>query len=285
MSAGRPEAASPDRAAAPYTLKHIEDMLGMGRAVVARLVRSGFVTPARGARNELRFSFQDVVLLRTAFHLRSQKVPPRRLLESLRSLRQRLPEELPLSGLRIKAIGADVAVKEGDAHWDAASGQLLMDFEVVAAAPGGAVALLVREPAASPEASAEERLAQAMALENVDVAQAEAAYRDVIERDPSIAHAWINLSALLIDEERTPDALDVLRRAVEAHPHDAMLQFNLAVVLEDAGLVHQALAAYERCLAIDAEFIDAHFNAARLYEIAGDRQATLRHYSAYWRLS
>ena len=49
---------------APYTLRQLQQMLGISRQVITGLVRAGFVAPARGPRNELRFSFQDVVLLR-----------------------------------------------------------------------------------------------------------------------------------------------------------------------------------------------------------------------------
>jgi tetratricopeptide (TPR) repeat protein len=270
---------------APYTLKHIEDMLGMRRAVVSSLVSAGFVTPARGPRNELRFSFQDVVLLRTAFHLRSANVPPRRLLQALRQLRERLPPELPLSGLRIKAIGSEVAVKDGDAHWDAASGQLLMDFEVLAA-PGD-VTLLVREPQAviGDGPSADELFAKAVVLETSDVHEAERGYRQALEAQPGHVDASINLGALLIDAARSEEAIDVLQLAIGVHADEPMLHFNLALALEDLGRELQALAAYEHCLALSPDFADAHYNAARLYERAGERQAALRHYSAYRRLS
>ncbi|CCD40019.1 Ku domain protein [Candidatus Paraburkholderia kirkii UZHbot1] len=42
---------------------------GGTRRVVGELVDAGFVPPEQGPRNELRFSFQDVVLLRTALRL------------------------------------------------------------------------------------------------------------------------------------------------------------------------------------------------------------------------
>jgi hypothetical protein len=67
------------------------------------LVEAGFVTPARGPRNELRFSFQDVVLLRTAYQLQTVNIPSRKILRSLARLRASLPQELPLTGIRITA--------------------------------------------------------------------------------------------------------------------------------------------------------------------------------------
>ena len=74
-----PPAAVPD---APYTLKRLEEMLGFGRGVITGLIEAGFVAPSRGARNEYRFTFQDVVLLRTAYQLRAARIPARRVLNS-----------------------------------------------------------------------------------------------------------------------------------------------------------------------------------------------------------
>ena len=49
----------------PYTLRGVTQMLGLTRHAVGRLVELGFVQPVRSGR-ALRFSFRDVVLLRTA---------------------------------------------------------------------------------------------------------------------------------------------------------------------------------------------------------------------------
>ena len=65
---------------------------------------------------------------------RRRRIPPRKILRSLQpAARRRCPSELPLTGLRISAVGNDVAVREGGAQWHADSGQLLMDFEVAPA--------------------------------------------------------------------------------------------------------------------------------------------------------
>src|SRR5262249_42710246 len=145
-----PSVTSPP-AAAPYTLRQIQQMLDLSPRVIAGLVRAGFVTPARGPRNEYRFTFQDVVLMRTARALQAASIPTRRILNSLRSLRDTLPDELPLSGLRITAVGDRVAVRQADAQWEPESGQLVMDFEVAAgAAPGDVAALAGAEVPGDP---------------------------------------------------------------------------------------------------------------------------------------
>jgi tetratricopeptide (TPR) repeat protein len=270
---------------APYTLRNIEEMLGLGRSVVAGLIAAGFVSPARGARNEYRFTFQDVVLLRTAHRLRAAKVPPRRLLRSLKDLRAKLPASLPLSGLRIKAVGNEVAVRDRHAQWEVESGQLLMDFEV--AADHGSVAFIEH---AQPEPthatrSAEEHFARGVEGEAADPAAAEQAYRDALAVDPVHTSAAVNLAALLCEAGRCAEAIDVCTRALESAADEPLLHFNLAIALEDAGRTLQALRSYEACLRLDPKLADAHFNAARLHERLGRKQEALRHYSAYRRLA
>src|SRR5262249_20654354 len=160
-------------------------MLGISRQVIAGLVRAGFVAPARGPRNEYRFSFQDVVLMRTAHALQAADVPTRRILKSLRSLKDSLPAELPLTGLRITAVG------DGHGHWEPESGQLLMDFEL-SPGPGG-IARLDSGPGLGPDprihapqesTTPQSLFESAQSLEQSHPAQAEALYRRVLELAP-----------------------------------------------------------------------------------------------------
>ena len=269
--------------ATPYTLRGIQQMLGVSRGVVSGLIRAGFVTPARGPRNEYRFSFQDVVLLRTAYALQAAQIAPRKIVRSLQRLAASLPESLPLTGLRITAVGNDIAVHDGDAQWEPESGQFLMDFEV--APLRGEVAILQR---ASPQETmtlrAEDWFAEGEALESSDKAAAEAAYRQAIALAPDCADAYLNLGVMLCEVARCDEAVELYAAALNHCPDVAQLHFNLAIAFEDRGQLDSALDSYERCLAIDPRLADAHFNAARLHEQLGHAQKALRHFSAYRRL-
>jgi tetratricopeptide (TPR) repeat protein len=277
-----------------YSLKSVREMLGLSAGTLSRLIDAGFVTPARGPRNEYRFSFQDVVLLRTADQLLANKIPPRKVVKALTQLRRQLPSEAPLTGLRISAVGSDVAVRQGDLQWDAESQQLLMDFEVAPSGNAGAVTFITRPtPKAGlvspqgegPSPHAEVELARAEALERSDPAAAEAAYRSVIRHAPERIDAYLNLGALLYEAGRLVDALAAYDQGLAKAPREARLHYNRALALEDLGRANDALAAYEACIALADDFADAHFNAARLYEQLGRNQLALRHFSAYRRLS
>ena len=270
---------------APYSLRAVEELLGFKRGVVARFIAAGFVTPRRGPRNAYRFSFQDVVLLRTAQALVAAQVPRRRLLAALRSLRGRLPQEMPLSGLRIQALGTDVVVTEGGARWRADSGQQLLDFELRQDDGGHVVLLHHRGPAhAAPSDDARAWHARAEALEAQNPAGAEAAYRAALARDPGHVASLVNLGALLCDTGRCAEAESLLEEGHRRVPDDAAILFNLAIALEDLGRPTEALRRYAQCLAIDPGFADAHFNAARLHEQLGHAREAIRHFNAYRRL-
>jgi tetratricopeptide (TPR) repeat protein len=267
-----------------YTIRGIQEMLGLSRGVIAGLIASGFVTPTRGKRNEYRFTFRDVVVLRTAVDLQSARIPPRRILAALRRLRATLPAELPLSGLRISAVGNDVTVREGRSQWHAESGQMVMDFEVQPAS--GSVAFLQRAPAraAPPEPDAAAWFRRAEALEASDRRAAEAAYRRVLDIDPGHGDAYLNLGALLCESRRAGEALALYDEALRSRPHEPLLHYNRAIALEDTGDAAAALAAYHAALRLAPDFADAHYNAARLHQQVGDAKQALRHFNTYRRL-
>jgi tetratricopeptide (TPR) repeat protein len=267
-----------------YTIRSIQEMLGLSRGVIAGLIASGFVAPSRGNRNEYRFTFRDIVVLRTAVELQAAEIPPRRILASLRKLRATLPAELPLSGLRITAVGNDVTVREGRSQWQADTGQLVMDFELAPAS--GSVAFLQRAPAraVSPPADAAAWFRRAEALETNDRRAAEAAYRRVLAIDPMHADAYLNLGALLCESHRSDEAVALYDEALRRKPHEALLHFNRAIALEDRGDAAAALASYHASLRLAPDLADAHYNAARLHQQLGDAKQAVRHFNAYRRL-
>ncbi len=266
-----------------YTLEALQASLGLSRSVLAGLIKAGFVTPARGPRREYRFSFQDMVLLRTAHSLRLARIAPRKILRALAQLRAELPDELPLSGLRISSVGADITVREGGSERAVESGQWVMDFEL-RPAPGSSAHLHVLAFAADAPPAAIDWFARASELESAgDRKAAEAAYRQALHEVQG-ASAALNLGVMLTEDGRAAEAVAVYRQALAQAPREPLLHYNLAIAFEDLGLTALALSAYAACLAIAPAMADAHFNMARLHELAGDKTLALRHYSAYRRL-
>ena len=267
----------------PYTVRRVQELLGISRAVITRLVGAGFVSPSRGYRNEHRFSFQDLVLLRTAYGLHQAKIPPRKILLSLLKLKASLPRDLPLSGMRISAVGAEVAVHDRQGNWAAESGQLLMDFEV---APfKGGVAFIQPGSAELPADDPQSLLARGQALEAIDAEKAEVAYRQALSLAPDYIDAYLNLGALLSEARRSNEAAQLYENALLCCPPSAPLLFNHAIALQDQGRLAEAVKSYERCLNLDSTLVDAHYNLGILAELLCDARGALRHFNAYRRLN
>lgn len=267
-----------------YSLRQMQSLLGVSRSVLTALVGAGFISPARGRRNELRFSFRDAVLLRTAYQLQGARIPTRKILSSLAQLQRDLPEEVPLTGLRITAVGGAIAVRDGSVQWEPSTGQMLLDFEV--AEVKGGVAFLDNAPATerAAEQQAREWLARGDQIHDAQPAEAEHAYRRaILLRPDDHREAYINLGVLLCGGERCEEALNVFDEAMTRFPDDPLVHFNRGVVLEELARDDEAMLAYAACIAHDARYADAHFNLARMHEHRGEKQAALRHFSAYRR--
>ena len=85
-------------------------MLGLSPSQIRAYAARGVLRPERGERGELRFGFEDLVILRTAGEL-AEKVPERRVRRVLRQLRERLPDERSLTGVKLTAEGDRVMVR------------------------------------------------------------------------------------------------------------------------------------------------------------------------------
>src|SRR5687768_5062004 len=95
-------------AATGYTSREVARLLSLSEGQVRSFVRAGFLAPQRGPRKQLLFSFQDLVLLRTARALLDADVPARRVRTALKKLKQQLPDGQPLTGVAISAEGQRV---------------------------------------------------------------------------------------------------------------------------------------------------------------------------------
>jgi tetratricopeptide (TPR) repeat protein len=260
-----------------YGVRDVERLLGLSRSTIQSLVKAGFVSPARGPRNALLFSFQDLIVLRTAQALAGAKVPARRITKSLKELRRQLPGTVPLSGLSICAVADRVVVKEGGHRWQADSGQYLLALEVAPA--GGSLSVIER-----PGPSADEWFEKGLALERKDTEGARAAYEHAVAADATHLSAHVNLGLLLHEDGRFADAEAAYRRALSSCGGDPVVYYNLGVLLEDMDRKDEALAAYEEALRGDPQFADCHYNLALLCEDLDKPAKAIRHMAQYRRL-
>jgi tetratricopeptide (TPR) repeat protein len=274
-----------DRPASPsgYSTKDVAALLGLSAEQVRSYVRAGFLSPEQGPRGEYYFSFQDLILLRTAKGLLAARVPRRRVRLALQNLREQLPDDRALTGVRISAQGHHVVVRDGRDVWNPESGQAVFDFELSELAREASTLPLrtvEAEPDEEPEGAADwyERGSE---LEEVSPEEAMAAYRRALEIDPGLADAHVNLGRLLHESGRAAEAERHYRLALAARPEDPTAAFNLGVALQDLGRLQEAAEAYESALEIDRDLADAHYNLSGLYERLGQPEAAFRHLRTY----
>lgn len=266
-----------------YSIADIERLIGLSRGVVRSLIRQRFVAPHRGRRREYRFSFQDLIVLRTAKALSTARLSNRRITRSLRELRRHLPEHAPISGLSLRAVGDSVSIREGHSEWDSHSGQYLLALDVVVS--NGTLHIIERAPAPPPPEPNQPSLElhqlfdQAARLENSDPQQAIALYQRCLELDAANVEARINCARLLHQGGQFELAEGLYRAEVCLRDADAM--FNLGVLLEDTGRSSEAIDSYLAAIALDPGLADAHYNLARLYEMTGNGPHMIRHLRQY----
>jgi tetratricopeptide (TPR) repeat protein len=259
-----------------YSIADIERLVGLSRGVVRSLIRQQFVAPHRGRRREYRFSFQDLLILRTAKALSAARLSNRRITRSLRDLRRRLPEHAPLSGLSLRAVGDSVSVREGQVEWQSDSGQYLLALDILVT--DGTLHIIERS-SPPPSMQPDQLFDQAARLENSDPERAIDLYRRCLELDGAHMEARINCARLLHQAGQFDLAEQLYRN--DSCRLDAGALFNLGVLLEDTGRSSEAVDSYLAAIGIDPGFADAHYNLARLYEIQGNQPHMIRHLRQY----
>jgi tetratricopeptide (TPR) repeat protein len=264
-----------------YGVGAVQKLLGLPRSTIRALVEAGFVAPARGPRNAWLFSFQDLIVLRTAQALAAANVPRQRITRSVKALRRRLPQSMPLSGLSICAVGDRVAVREGASRWQAESGQYVLAFE---GDPANGSLSVIERVAAKRATGARAWFERALALEASDAEAALQAYEQAIAAEPALADAHINLGSLLHEAGRLPAAERIYRQGIERCGSEPLLWYNLAVLLEDMERKVDAMKAYEAALQGDPRMADCHYNLALLCEQLKKPRDAIRHMAQYRRL-
>jgi tetratricopeptide (TPR) repeat protein len=262
-------------------------LLGLTVAQVRAFARDGFLSPRRRG-GELRFSFQDLVILRAAKGLVAARIPTRRIHRALKKLRHELPRGRSLAELRIVAEGDRIVVSDGHAAWNPESGQLSIDFAVADLANRAApIARRTAQAARRAEGDfdADDWYELGYELEAVAPTDARDAYRRALELDAHHADAHVNLGRLLHEHGLVEEAERHYRQALRENPDHATAAFNLGIALEDLHRPADAIEAYRAALAADPRLADAHYNVARLYEKVGKKAAALRHLSIYRRLA
>jgi DNA-binding transcriptional MerR regulator len=261
--------------------KEVKRLFGLSASIIRSLKRNRHVQPAL-VNSRLVYSFQDLVVLRTVSVLRAADIPTRAINCALRDLRKWSSTHGPLSRHALTHAGERVQVRDGLSQWELTSGQYSLALEVDRTSTH--IRRIVSSVRFMKDTSdqAHQHFVRGLSLEDSDAQEARRAYEACLAGDCAHLEARINLGRILHLEGLYQEAEQVYRGTEEP---DAVLFFNLAVLLEDLGRESAAVAAYKQAIAHDPGMADAHFNLSLLHERAGEAQSAFRHLLAYRRLN
>ncbi len=279
----RPLASAGADAADWYTTREVAGLCGLSEGQVRQYVRRGVLDSARRDGGRYRFSFQDVVLLRTARGLLDANLSVRRTIAALLKLKHGLDAGGSLASMRISVDGDDVVVREASALWDIDSGQGHLDFDVGAVATEVATLAEKRrffEGEDFEDLGSDEWYNFGLDLEEMDPERAPDAYERAIALDPKNADAHVNLGRLCQLQGDLKSAKRHYQLALEAAPDHQLASYNMGTVFDELDEVETASEHYRRA----PDVPDAHYNLARIFELNGDEVSSLRHLRKYRQL-
>ena len=262
-----------------YTTKEVAELIGINSDQVRHYVRRKLIQPGRGARGEFRFSFQDVVLLRTAKRLLDAKVTTRKTYRALVKLKEDLSQVESLSAVRIYANGPNVVVRDDNHIWEVETGQAALDFaleEALGNVEELSEAHLV-DAARGSDLNSDEWYNLGLDLEEVEPTKAPDAYKEAIRLDPKNADAHVNLGRLYQLRGDLKHAKRHYELALTARPGHQLAFYNLGTVFDELDEIEKASDFYQKAQGIP----DAHYNLARICELNGDEVSALRHMRQY----
>jgi tetratricopeptide (TPR) repeat protein len=270
-----------------YTAKSVARMSGLSLRQVRNFARAGVLESERGPDGGYRFSFQDLVLLRTARKLLAAQVAPGKIVQALSRLKEQLPGNRPLTGLQILAAGTDVMARDGETAWDPLTGQACFEFGDSSIEQAALQSRCPPLEAPDTEAAVEldDWVALGRQLEASAPEHAREAYRRALELSPRQVETRIRLAVLLQEEGALRSAEEHFRLALALRPGDVTALFHLGVCLEDQGRDAEAVEIYKRTIELDEDCADAYHNIACLLEELGEADDALDYFKTYRELT
>jgi tetratricopeptide (TPR) repeat protein len=107
--------------------------------------------------------------------------------------------------------------------------------------------------------------AAARAADAGDDAQAEPLFQRIVALNPRDAEAWHMLAVIAVRGGRSGDAVDLAKRAQELDRRNTDYLNTLGVAHSEAHEPDQALACFKRALKEHPDFVDGHYNLAKVY--------------------
>jgi tetratricopeptide (TPR) repeat protein len=239
-------------------------------------VKRNLVRPLNLGGRNYRFAFNDLLEMRMAKELlgtRQHIDPVQRTLERVRTL---VDPDRSVTSLKLVNDDGRIVVRDGPSLIEAETGQLIFDF-------AGNYQRGKIEDGFGP-ARVRERFEEARRVADEDPLKALNIYSELVGREPGNFEAHMRLATLLEREGDLSGALRHLLGAAAIVPASADVHLKLGLLYRKRDEHQNALLSFQRTLECDPANVEAHRNAAEMYEAAGRKRDSQRHLSAIHRL-
>lgn len=115
-------------------------------------------------------------------------------------------------------------------------------------------------------------------LEKNEYSQAEAVYREIIEKEPEAINGYIGLGTSLTLQGRHEEAREAYEAALVMAPDSLEALVGLAAAYVGQGLYPQAAETYRQALALDPQDANAHYGLAAVLVALGKIEEAIEHY-------
>ena len=267
-----------------YTTEDVLRILHLSVETFRACLRAASYPPPR-SHQQPTYSFQDLLILRTAHGLLEAGITVGRVRKVLTSLKRQLPDDQALSHVKIYADGRRVVVWDATGQWQPDSGQFLLGFDAEEVKRPAKVRTLPGQRQTSrARLTARQWYERALELEQDSPEEACHAYEEAVKIEPTFADAHLNLGLLYHVGNQLDRAEGCYRKAIESRPDEPLAYFNLAGVLKQKGDRSGAIAAYTHVIERQPDWKEAHDQLAMLYDAEGNTTMAFRHGSASYQL-
>jgi tetratricopeptide (TPR) repeat protein len=118
-------------------------------------------------------------------------------------------------------------------------------------------------------------------VQKEDWAQAEENYLKSLELKPADPAVTSALAKVYEETGEKEKALDLVSKAAESNPEDAIANYNRGAYLLNAGRTPEAIGAFEAALAADPSLVEAHFHLASMLISQGKVPEAIEHLETY----
>ena len=103
-------------------------------------------------------------------------------------------------------------------------------------------------------------------------------YQTVLEIDRNFYPALHMMGVIAAQQQDFSRAVDLISRAIDVYPADPSMHFNLANALKDTGRVHEALASYDKAIALKPDYAEAYSNRGNTLKAMGNLSESIASY-------